>query len=155
MEPHPKPGEPKPPRVPKPSRVPKTATKEEQTSVKICPKCKGNHDEKDCTKFLFKEKKQRSISPQPIKSNSQVDESETKVEEKWNPMERNNDVDKDIEKWVEEQNAFFERKREKQKDEVPAKFDPKGSVKILQRRCYASALMSGQAPQRLKDSKYT
>ena len=29
-------------------------------------------------------------------------------------MKRNNDVDKDTEKWVEEQNAFFERKREKQ-----------------------------------------
>ena len=68
-------------------------------------------------------------------------------------MERKNDVDKDTEKWVEEQNAFFEKKREKQKDEVPARFDPKGPVTILQRRRYASAPMSGQAPQRLKDSK--
>ena len=56
---------------------------------------------------------------------------------------------------MEEQNTFFEKKREKQKDEVPARFDTKGPVTILQRRCYASALMSGQAPQRLKDSKYT
>ena len=70
-------------------------------------------------------------------------------------MKRNNDGDKNTEKWVEEQNAFLERKREKQKGEVPARFDPKGPVKILQRRHYASALMSGQVPQRLKDSKYT
>ena len=70
-------------------------------------------------------------------------------------MKRNNDVDKDTEKWVEEQNAFFERKREKQKGEVPARFDPKGPVKILDRKCYSSALISGQAPERLKDSKYT
>ena len=56
---------------------------------------------------------------------------------------------------MEQQNAFFERKREKQKGEVPARFHPKGPVKILQRRCYASALMLGQVPQRLKDSKYT
>ena len=69
LEPHPKPGEPKPPRGPKTPRAPKTKTKEEQTSVKIRPKCKENHDEKDCTKFLFKEGKQRSVSPQPIKSN--------------------------------------------------------------------------------------
>ena len=154
LEPHPKPGEPKPPRDPKPPRAPKTKTKEEQTSAKICPKCKGNHDERDCTKFLFKEK-QRSVSPQPIKPNPQVDKSETKVKEKWNPMERNNNVDKDTEKWVEEQNAFFEKKREKQKDEVPVRFDPKGPVIILQRRCYASTSMSGQVPQRLKDNKYT
>ena len=70
-------------------------------------------------------------------------------------MERNNNVDKDTEKWVEEQNTYFEKKREKQSDEVPARFDPKGPVTILQRKCYASASMSGQAPQRLKDSKYT
>ena len=70
-------------------------------------------------------------------------------------MDRNNNVDKDIEKWVEEQHAFFEKKREKQSDEVPARFDPKGPVTILQRRHYASASMSGQVPQRLKDSKYT
>ena len=139
LEPHPKPGE------PKPLRVPQIKTKEEQTSAKICPKCKGNHDERDCTKFLFKEEKQGSVSPQSIKSNPQVDKSETKVKEKWNPMERNNNVDNDTEKWVEEQNTFFEKKREKQRDEVPARFDPKGPVTILQRRCYASASMSGQA----------
>ena len=155
MEPHPKPGESKPPRDPKPSRVPKIKTKEEQTSAKICPKCKGNHDERDCTKFLFKKGKQGSISPQPIKSNPQVDKSQTKVKEKWNPVERNNNVDKDTEKWVEEQNVFFEKKREKQSDEVPARFDPKRSVTILQRRCYASASMLAQGPQRLKDSRYT
>ena len=95
------------------------------------------------------------MSPQQIKSNPQVDKSETKVKEKWNPMERNNNIDKDTEEWVEEQNAFFEKKREKQNGEVPARFDPKGPVTILQRRHYASVPMSGQVPQRLKDSKYT
>ena len=70
-------------------------------------------------------------------------------------MERNNNVDKDTEKWVEEQNAFFEKKREKQRDEVAARFDPKGPVTILQRRHYVSASVLGQAPQKLKDSRYT
>ena len=155
LEPHLKPGEPKPPRDPKPPRTPKTKTKEEQSSAKVCLKCKGNHDEGDCTKFTFKKEKQGSVSPQQIKSNPQVDKSETKVKEKWNPMESNNNVDKDTEKWVEEQNAFFEKKREKQSDEVPARFDPKRPVTILQRRHYASISMPGQVPQRLKDSKYT
>ena len=101
LEPHPKPDEPKPPRDPRLPRVPEIKTKWEQTSAKRCPKYKGNHDEKDCTKFLFKEEKQGSMSPQPIKSNSQVDKSETKVRKKWSLMERNNNVDKDTEKWVE------------------------------------------------------
>ena len=155
LEPHLKFDEPKPPRDPRPPRTPKRETKEEQSSAKVCPKCKGNHDERDCTKFIFKKERQGSISPQPIKSNPQVDKSETKVKENWNPMERNNNVDKDTEKWVEEQNAFFEKKREEQGDEVPPRFDPKGPVTILQRRHYASAPVSGQVPQRLKDSKYT
>ena len=64
-------------------------------------------------------------------------------------------MDKDTERWVEEQNTFFKRKKEKQKGEIPAGFDPKGPVRILQRRCYASTLMPGQAPQRLKDGRYT
>ena len=155
LEPHPKPGEPKPPRDPKPPRTPKTEIKEEQSSAKVRLKCKGNYDERDCTKFIFKKEKQGSISPQPIKSNPQVDKSETKLTEKWNPKERNNKVDKDTEKWVEEQNAFIEKKREKQSNEVPATFDPKRPLTILQRRHYASAPVSGQVPQKLEDSKYT
>ena len=84
-----------------------------------------------------------------------MDKNQTKVNKKWNPVERNKNVDKDTEKWVEEQNTFFEKKKEKQSDEVPARFDPKGPVTILQRRHYASPSMPGQVPRRLKDSKYT
>ena len=94
------------------------------------------------------------MSPQPIKSDPQINKSETKVKEKWNPMDKNNNVDKDTEKWVEEQNSFFEKKREKQGDEVPHWFDPKGPITILQRRHYAFVPMSSQVPQRLKDRKY-
>ena len=50
------------------------------------------------------------MSPQPIKSNPKVDKNETKVKEKWNPINKNNNVDRDTEKWVEEQNTFFEKK---------------------------------------------
>ena len=56
LEPHPKPGEPKPPRDPKPPRIPKTEIKEEQSSAKVCLKCKGNHDERDCTNFYLRKK---------------------------------------------------------------------------------------------------
>ena len=107
LEPHPKPGEPKPPRDPRLSRTPKTEIREKQAPAKACPECKGSHDERDCTKFIFKKEKQGSMSPQSIKSDPQVEKSETKVKEKWNSMDENNNVDKDTEKWVEEQNTFF------------------------------------------------
>ena len=57
LEPHPEPSKPKPPRNPKPSKVPGSGEKD----VKICPKCRGNHDEKECSKFLFKEEKEEVI----------------------------------------------------------------------------------------------
>ena len=41
LEPHPKLGEPKPPRDPRLSRPPKTEMREKQTPAKACPKCKG------------------------------------------------------------------------------------------------------------------
>ena len=57
LEPHLEPSKPKPPRSPKPSRASRTRVKDEQSPVKICPKCRGNHDEKDS----YLRKKERSL----------------------------------------------------------------------------------------------
>ena len=67
LEPHLEPSKPKPPRGPKPFRAPRTRVKDEQSPVKICPKCRENHDEKDCPKFLFKEETERLVPPKPVK----------------------------------------------------------------------------------------
>ena len=67
LEPYLEPSKPKPPRSPKPSRVPRPGAKDEQTPVKICPKCRGNHDEKDCPKSLHKEERKEVIPSQPVK----------------------------------------------------------------------------------------
>ena len=112
LEPHPKPGKPKPPRNPRSPRTPKTEMREEQSPTKVCPKCEGNHDERECTKFIFRKEKQGSMSPQPIKSDPQVGKGGTRIKEKWNSMDENNNVDKNTEKWMEEQNTLFEKKRE-------------------------------------------
>ena len=95
------------------------------------------------------------MSPQPIKSDLQVNKSETKVKETWNSIDENNNTDKNTEKWVEEQNTLFLKKREKEGDEVPPRFEPKGPITILQRRHHASVPISSQIPQRLKDGKNT
>ena len=73
------------------------------------------------------------IPPQPVKQSLQTNKSEAKVEEKWDPMKEDSVIDKDTEKWVEEQNEFFKKAKEKQKEGVPVKFEPRGPVKILQR----------------------
>ena len=48
-------------------------------------------------------------------------------------MKENSAKDKDTEKWVEEQNEFCKKEKEKQKEGVPVKFEPRGPVKILRR----------------------
>ena len=62
---------------------------------------------------------------------------------------------KDTEKWVEEQNEFFKKEKEKQKEGVPVKFEPRGPVKILQRQKYASTTIPSQIPRRPRDSRYS
>ena len=59
------------------------------------------------------------MSPQSIKSDPQISKGETTVKEKWNSMDENNNVGKNTENWVEEQNTLFEKKRERQDNEVP------------------------------------
>ena len=154
LEPHLEPSKPKLPRSPKLSRAPKTRVKDEQSPVKTCSKCRGNHDEKNCSKFLFKEEREKLIPPQSVKQNLQTDKSVAKVEKKWEPGEKDSVIKKDTEKWVEEQNEYF--KEEKQKEGIPVKFEPTGSVKILQRQKYASTTIPNQIPnQRPRDSRYS
>ena len=85
LEPYLELSKPKPPRSLKPSRVPRPGAKDEQTPVKICPKCRRNHDEKDCPKSLCKEERKEVTPPEPVKQSLQTDKSEAKVEEKWDP----------------------------------------------------------------------
>ena len=155
LEPHLEPSKPKPPRSPIPSRVPRTRVEDKQSPVKTCPKCRENHDEKDCPKFLFKEKREKLMPPQSVKQNLQTDKSKAKVAEKWELVKKDSVIKKDTEKWVEEQNEYFKKEKEKQKEEVPVKFEPRGPVKILQRQKYASTTIPNQIPRRPRDGRYS
>ena len=67
-----------------------------------------------------------------MKQNLQRDKSEAMVEEKWELEKKDRFIKKDTEKWVEEQNEYFRKEKEKQKEGVPVKFEPRRPVKILQ-----------------------
>ena len=64
-------------------------------------------------------------------------------------------IKKDTEKWVEEQNEFFKKENEKQKEGLPVKFEPRGPIKILQRKKYTSTTIPNQVPRRPRDSRYS
>ena len=50
---------------------------------------------------------------------------------------------------------FFKKEKEKQKERVPVKFEPRGPVKILQRQKYASTIIPSQILRRPRDSRYS
>ena len=102
-------------------------------------------------KIPIKEGREEVTPPQPGKQSLQVDKSEAKVEEKWDLWKEDSAIDKDTEKWVEEQNKFFKKEKErkekeKQKEGVPARFEPKAPVRILQRQRYISTIIPDQIP---------
>ena len=90
-----------------------------------------------------------------MKQSLQTDKSEAKVEEKWALGKKDSVMKKDTEKWVEEQNEFFKKKKEKQKEGVPVKFEPRGPIKILHRKKYTSTTILNQAPRRPRNSRYS
>ena len=85
-----------------------------------------------------------------MKQSLQADKSKAKIEGKWEPGKKDSVIKKDTKKWVEEQNEFFKKEKEKQKEGVPVKFEPWGPVKILQIQKYASTTIPYQIPRRPK-----
>ena len=116
LEPHLEPSKPKPPRSPKPSRVPRPGAKDEQTPVKICPKCKENHDEKDCPKSLCKEERKEVTPPQSVKQSLQTDKSEAKVEEKWEPRKKDSVIKRTLKNgWKNKMNSLKKKRKSRKR----------------------------------------
>ena len=59
LKPYPGPEKPKPQRSPRESKPPEKGV-DKRISSKICPKCKGDHDEKDCTGLQLEETEQET-----------------------------------------------------------------------------------------------
>ena len=156
LEPYPGPEKPKSQRSPRES---KTLEKEIDKSVspKTCPKCKGKHDEKDCTKLPPKEVEKELPPPKDSREVPEGDKED--LGPKWNFQKGETVIDKDTKQWVDEQNKFWgEEKRrgekEKQKENIPRKFEPKTPVKVLQRDKQPIITIPRQAPTRPRGDRY-
>ena len=136
LEPYPGPEKPKPQRSPKGSKPPEQEVNK-RVSPKVCPKCKRNHDEKDCIRIIriSFEKVVREL-PSPKDSKEVAEGDKENLGPKWNFQKGETVINKDTKQWVDEQNKFWKEEekrkdREKQKESVPRKFEPKTPVKIL------------------------
>ena len=118
---------PKPPRVPK---APRAKTDAEETSKKGYPANRGDIKGGKYPEIPSRmNKSKKEISPE-IKQDTDTSKRGDKHDEKLNLESHDEPVDKKTVRWIEEQNEFMGKQKER---DVPI-FKPNGPVKVLQRQ---------------------
>ena len=124
LEPYPSPERPKPQRDPKVKGTPKENVKGNETLNKGL-RGKESQEEKEKPLKRAKENlvspKLNGITPKELEKDSDVKGGHPKEE---------NGVDKNTEQWVNDQNKFWEKKRENLEETTPKVFEPQGPIKI-------------------------
>ena len=127
LEPYPSPERPKPQRDPK---VKGTAKENVKGNEIINRELKGKDGQEEKEEPLKRAKenlvtlKTNEITPKELEKDSDV--------ERGHPKEGNG-VDENTEQWVNDQNKFWEKKRESLEETIPKVFEPQGPIRILQR----------------------
>ena len=133
---------PKPPRVPK---APRAKTDAEETSKKGYSANGGDIKEGKYPKIPSRmNESKKEISPE-IKQDADTSKRGDKHNEKLNLESHDKPVDKKTARWIEEQNEFMGKQKER---DVPI-FKPNGPVKVLQRQSATRHTGYEQPPQPL------
>ena len=142
---------PKPPRTP---RVPKARVNTEETLKKDQPVFSGDSKEGKRPEIPHKENKKGKEAPLEKKQDPSKGKKSSKHDENWNSESFKNPVDKKTAKWIEEQNEFLGKQKEKElekdkKERDPPVFKPNGPVKVLQKPKTTPYIGYEQPPQHL------
>ena len=126
---------PKPPRAPK---IPKAKINAVETFKKEHTAFSGDSKEGKNPEIPHKENKEREEASPEKKQDPGMGKKSGKHDENWNSESFGNPVDKKTAKWIEEQNEFLGKQKEKElqrdkKEGDPPVFNPKGPVKVLQK----------------------
>ena len=129
-------GSPKPPRVPK---CPKVEGINEGTLKKEFPSFRGDYNEGKYPELILKENEVGMIVPQEEKQVPEKDKKDDKNDERWDFESPRNLADKKTARWIEEQNEFLGKQKEKEiqenrKERDPSVFEPSGPIKVLQKQ---------------------
>ena len=142
---------PKPPRVP---RAPKAKTNAEETPKEEYSASGGDIKEVKYPETPPRINKNKKEIPSETKQDSGISKRSDKHNGKLDLESPNNPVDKKTARWIEEQNEFLGKQKEKGSDgdkkerHVPI-FNPKGPVKVLQRQRATRHTGYEQPPQHL------
>ena len=142
---------PKPPRAPK---VPSAKVNTEGTPKKEYSIFNGDFKEDEYPEIPHKENKERKEAPPEKKQDPGIDKKSGKHGENWNSKSSENPVDKKTAKWIEEQNEFLGKQKEREfekdkKERDPPIFNPKGPIKVLQKQRATHHAGYEQPPQHL------
>ena len=142
---------PKPPRAPK---VPKARVNTEGTPKKEYPAFSGDSKEGKYSEHPHKENKDEKVVPPVKKQDPGIGKKSGKDDENWNSESSENPVDKKTARWIEEQNEFLGKQKEKEferdkKERDPPVFNPKGPIKVLQKQRATPHTGYEQPPQHL------
>ena len=140
---------PKPPRV---QRIPKTKVNTVETSKMKSLAHSRDSKGKKCSEVPHKESKDKKEVPPEKKQDLDNGKESDSYGEKWNSKSSENPIDKKTAKWIEEQNEFLGKQKEKEfnkerKERDPPVFNPNGPVKVLQRQRVTHHTANGQPPQ--------
>ena len=142
---------PKPPRTP---RVPKAKVKTEETLKKDQPVFNGDSKEGKHPDVPHEGNRERKEAPLEKRSDPGIGKRNGKNDKGWDFESPENPVDKKTAKWIEEQNEFLGRQKEKEfekdkKERDPPVFNPNDPVKVLQKPRAAHHTGYEQPPQYL------
>ena len=142
---------PKPPRAPK---VPKARVNAVGTFKKEYPAFSGDSKEGKHPEIPHKENKDRKEAPPEKEQDPGIGKKSGKNDERWDFESPENPVDKKTARWIEEQNEFLGKQKEKQferdkKERDPPVFNPNGPIKVLQKQRATHHTGYEQPPQHL------
>ena len=142
---------PKPPRAPK---VPKARVNTEGTLKKEYPAFSGDSEEGKYSEPPHKENKDEKVVPPEKKQDPSIGKKSGKNDEKWDFESSENLVDKKTARWIEEQNEFLGKQKDKEferdkKERDPPVFNPNGPIKVLQKQRATHHTGYEQPPQHL------
>ena len=129
-------GSPKLPRVPK---GPKVEGNNEETFKRECLSFRGDYNEGKYPELILKENEVGIVVPQEERQVPEIDKKSDKNDERWDFESPRNLADKKTARWIEEQNEFLGKQKEKEfqenrKERDPSVFEPSGRIKVLQKQ---------------------
>ena len=142
---------PKPPRTPK---VPKAKVNAGETLKKEHPAFSGDSKEGKYSEPPHDKNKDRKEASPEKKQDPGIGKKNDKNDKRWDVESLKNPVDKKTAKWIEEQNEFLGKQKEKEferdkKERDPPVFNPNGPVKVLQKQRATHHTGYEQPPQHL------